>query len=261
MVRRELLGILLISLVASTLLVYYLRRASPTPVDILSLNVPAAIPAGEKSMHEISVGLVMRRKVESLAVDFDCLLNATGEDNRTGEVEESINILRSLLESVGGPYTVDRIQIDGGSGLLYDFSRAFSALAPRPATLSSSTVYCVAEIDRQTFAFRAVSDFFVNRNASISSLTLSRNEVPETYLTTQAGEASAQGKLPIMNAPPLGEKIYNGTRIDDRISVRMLVNSIGVPSHTGILEVLRVYADGNAVMKKGLLIPPRIKAE
>jgi len=257
-VRREIVGILLISVVASTLLTYYLRREAATSVEILDLNIPEAIPPGQKSVHEISAGLVLRKPVESLLLDFDCLLNATGEKDPTRGVEESVQVTRRLLKSVGAPYTVEEIQFEGGPGTLYDFSQSFSVLAPRLAALSSTTVYCIVEMGGERFAFRGISDFFVNRNYSIASLTLSKNEVPETYLTMQAGEAEAQGKPSIMEAPILARKGYNATSVDDRISVRMLINSIGVPGHSGILEVLRVYAEGEPVIARGFVIPASV---
>ncbi len=259
MVRREIVGILLISVVASTLLTYYLRREAATPVEILDLNIPEAIPPGQKSVHEILAGLVLRKRVESLLLDFDCLLNVTGEEDPTGGVEESVQVIRRLLDSAGASYTVEEIQVEDGSATLYDFSQAFSVLAPRLATLSSTTVYCIVEIGGEKFAFRGVSDFFVNRNCSIASLTLSKNEVPETYLTMQAGEAKAQGKPSIMEAPILGRKGYNATSVDDRLSVRMIINSIGVPGHSGILEVLRVYAEGEPVIARGFVIPASVQ--
>lgn len=257
MARREIIGILLISVVASTLLTYHLRGGVRTYVELLDLNVPDALPPGAKSTHEFSVSLVARRKIETLVIDLDCLLNATNtEGNPTASVEEAIKTCSAMFDALGAPYTIQEIQLEDGKGTLYDFSSPFSVLAPRLATLSSTTVYCITDTESGKFAYRGVSDFFVNRNRSLASISFSKNEVPETYLTMEAGEAAAQGKPSVMEAPPLGRKEYDGILPDDRLSVRMVIKSIGVPGHSGILETLRIYSDEELRSSHGFVIPP-----
>jgi len=255
--RREIIGILLISVVASTLVTYHLRSGVKTDVELLDLNVPDSLPPGAKSTHEFSISLVARREIESAVIDMDCLLNTTSrEGDPTASVEEAIKACSTMFDALGAPYEVEDVDLEDGKGTLYDFSSAFSVLAPKLATLSSTTVYCIVETTGGRFAYRGVSDFFVNRNRSLGSISFSKNEVPETYLTLEAGEAKAQGKPSVMEAPLLGRKEYDGVLSDDRLSVRMVINSIGVPGHSGILETLRVYTDRELRISRGFVIPP-----
>jgi hypothetical protein len=253
MERREILGIILIAVVASTVVTYHLQGVSESPFEILEEKIPERIASGQETTHEISASLVLRRDVESLVLDFDNLANATRRQGGAGGVEEAIEVLVKMLDSVGGTYEKVTIEVEGGEGELYDFSAPFSRLAPKLATLSATTVYSVVEIEGRRTVYRGVSDFQRNRNHSIASISISKNEVPETYLTEQAGEAAAQGKPSVMEAPILGRKEYSSLKEDDRLSIRLVVNSIGVPGHEGMLQALRIYTDAEQV-SKGYLI-------
>jgi len=255
MEKREIIGIILIAVIASTIVTYHLQSSSDAALEILEEKVPERVPAGEKTTHEFSFSLVLRKSVESLIIDFDCLLNATAkEGDPVRVVEEAVETITELFTDLSAPITIEEIELETGSGTLYDFSDAFSAIAPKVPTLSSTTVYSIVEINGSRQGFRGVSDFFSNRNFSLDSVTLSKNEVPETYLTEQAGEAQAQGKPSIMDAPLLGRKEYQSNSEDDRLSVRLMVNSIGVPAHEGIIEVIRLTVDGENQISRGFLI-------
>jgi hypothetical protein len=257
MEKREIAGILLIAVVAATIVTYFMQRASDRPLEILEEKIPDAVPPGEKTNHEFSLSLVLRRDVEALIWDIDCLTNATGKppDDPTSAVENSIQMLRDFSDAIGAPYVTEEIQVGSGEGTIYDFSQAFSRFAPERAVITSTTVYALIEVDGQRTAFRGVTDYFSNRNFSLASITLSKNEMPETYLTMQAGEAAAQGKPSVMEAPMLGAKEYDDAREDDRLSLRLVIDSIGVPSHEGVLEVSRIWVDGETEIAQGYLIP------
>ena len=255
MERREIVGILLIAIVASTIVTYHIQRGSETPFELLEEKIPGAIPPGEKTIHELTFSLVLRQGVESLIWDFDSLANATSKEGDPIEnVERAVETNIGLLDGIGAPYVKVDLDVEGGKGVLYDFSDTFSKLAPETAVLSATTIYSLVEVDGYSWAFRGVSDFFPNRNRSLASLTFSRNEVPETYLTEQAGEAQAQGKPSVMKAPILGRSEYDDVAEDDRISVRLVVNSIGVPGHAGMMQVLRIYANTIPEVSQGYLI-------
>ncbi|MBU7004899.1 MAG: hypothetical protein HXS50_04985 [Theionarchaea archaeon] len=255
MEKREIIGILLIAVVASTVVTYHIQGASEQAIEVLEEKIPERVPAGEKTTHELSFSLVLRRSVESLIMDFDCLFNATAREGEpTKDVEDAVQLITGLFEAMNAPYTEEEIEVEGGTGTLYDFSDGFSAVAPNLSVISSTTIYSIIEIEGRKQAFRGVSDFFSNRNFSLDSITLSKNEVPETYLTQQAGEAQAQGKPAIMKAPLLGRKEYKANEEDDRISARLVVNSIGVPGHNGIMEVLRLTVDGENQRSQGFFI-------
>ena len=59
-----------------------------------------------------------------------------------------------------------------------------------------------------------------------------------------------------MDAPILGRKEYQSNSEDDRISARLVVNSIGVGGHNGVMEVLRLTVDGKPQKSQGFLIAP-----
>jgi hypothetical protein len=255
--KREIAGILLIAVVAATIVTYFMQGASERPLEILEEKVPDAVPPGEKTNHEFSLSLVLRSDVEALIWDIDCLTNATGEppDDPTSGIEDTTQIIRDFCDSIGAPYVTEDIQVGSGEGTLYDFSHAFSRFAPERAVITCTTVYALLDIDGQETAFRGVTDYFSNRNFSLASITLSKNEMPETYLTMQAGEAAAQGKPSVMEAPLLGAKEYGDSREDDRLSLRLVIDSIGVPAHEGVLEVSRIWVDGETEVAQGYLIP------
>ncbi len=256
MEKREIVGILLIAVVAATVVTYFMQRGSERPLEILEEKIPDAVPSGEKTNHEFSLSVVLRKDIEAVIWDIDCLANATGEpEEPTSEVENTIQTIRSLCDSIGAPYALEEIEVGPGEGTVYDFSEAFLRLAPERAVLTSTTVYALLDIDGQKTAFRGVSDYFSNRNYSLASVTLSKNEMPETYLTMQAGEAAAQGKPSVMEAPLLGMKEYDDAKEDDRLSIRLVIDSIGVPYHEGILEVSRIWVDGDTELAQGYLIP------
>jgi hypothetical protein len=256
MEKREIIGILLIAIIASTIVTYHLQRASDTAVEMLEERIPERVPAGEKTTHEISFSMVLRRSVESLIIDFDCLFNATSREGEpTKSVEDTIQIITDLFADINAPVRVEEIEVDGGTGIIYDFSDAFSAFAPNLSILGSTTIYSIIERNGRQQAYRGVTDFFSNRNWSLDSITLSKNEVPETYLTEQAGEAQAQGKPSVMDAPIMGRKEYQSNVEDDRLSIRLVVNSIGVPGHGGVMEVLRLTVDGKPQKSHGYIIP------
>ena len=223
---------------------------------MLEQKVPEAVPPGEKTIHELSFSLLLRHDLESLVWDFDSLFNTTNkEGDPTRTVDQAVETCVKLYREIGAPYLKQEIESDGAKGVLYDFSDAFSRLAPGLATLSATTIYSIIEIDGRKLAYRGVSDFFPNRNRSLASISLSKNEAPEIYMTLEAGEAQAQDRAPVMDAPILGKKEYLDCKADDRFSARFVVNSIGVPRHSGMMEVLRIYVDAELEIAHGYLIP------
>ncbi len=256
MEKKAIAGIVLISVVASTMVTYFIQRGSRTPLDLLEENVPDAMPYGEAMTKEISYSLVLRKNIESLILDLDSLANATDKQgDPTSTVEQAVQICIKLCQGIGAPFVREGVEVEGGDGDLYDFSDAFSRLATKEATLSATTIYAMVQVDERKLAFRGVSDYFFNRNRSLASLTLSKNEEPETYLTMEASEAQSQDKPPIMEAPILGRKEYEASKADDRFSVRLIVNSLGVPEHYGIMEVVRIYADTELRSSRGYFLP------
>jgi len=256
MEKRAIAGIVLISVVASTMVTYFIQRGSRTPLDLLEENLPEEMPSGEAKIREISYSIVLRKNIESLILDLDCLSNATDKQgDPTSTVDQAVGICVKLCQDIGAPFAHESIEVGGAEGDLYDFSDAFSRLATKDATLAATTLYATIQIDQRKLAFRGVSDFFFNRNRSLASLTLSKNEEPETYLTMEASEAQSQNKPTIMEAPILGKKEYAPNKADDRFSVRLMVNSLGVPAHYGVMEVLRIYADADLQVSRGYLMP------
>ncbi len=255
MERRAIVGILLIAVVASTMVTYFMQAASEAPLEVLSREVPADMPFADKTTREFSFGLVLRRPVSSLIIDIDSLHNATSKTgDPTADIRYAVELCTRLCRDVGAPFAQQEINVDGGSGMIYDFSDSFSKLAPRASLLSATTVFSLATIGGEEQAFRGVSDYFPNRNRSLASLTLAKNEVPETYLTMEAGEAQSQGKPTIMEAPDLGRKEFVWNEEDDRFQLRIMVNSIGVPPHDGMLQILRVYADTELEIAEGYVL-------
>lgn len=255
MERIELIGMLLIAVVGSTVVTLLIQGGTDIPLELLEDDFPETIPAGQRSTHEISVSFVLRRPAESLALDFDCLYNVTRKEGEPVEgAVKNTQICLDLLDQIGAPYVQQEIEVDGGEGTLYDLSAAFSVFAPESAVISATTVFCIADVDGSPFAFRGVSDFFRNRNRSLDSIRLSRNEIAKTYLTLEGGQAERGSGNTVMDAPLLGRNEYRDIRQDDRFSARLMVNSIGVPGHLGMMEVLRLYVDGEPEVARGYLI-------
>jgi len=253
--RREAVGIVLIAVVASALVTIFIQGESDVPFEVLEERVPEMIPPGSKTTHGLSLGIILRRDVESLTWDFDCLINVTDRDGEpTRTVDRAIGTCVRLCEQIGIPYLRQEIEIEGGRGVLYDFSPAFPELAPGSAVLSATTVYALVEVGGRNVSYRGVSDFFLNREKSLSSISLSRNEKPETYITAEAGQASAMDRPSIMDAPALGTIRYMDNGIDDRFSMGMVINAVGIPVNSGMMEVVRIYADRELRMARGYLI-------
>ncbi len=256
MEKRTIAGILMTSIVASTMVTYFMQGKTKTSLEILEENVPEAMPSGEATTREISYSFVLRKNVRILTVDLDCLANATDKQgDPTSTVERALEACIKLCDEIGAPFVHERVDAQGLDCDLYDFSDAFLSLAPEEATISATTVYAIVQGARGKLAFRGVSDFFFNRNKSLASLTLSKNEDPETYLTMEASEAQSQNKPPIMQAPILGRKEYQANREDDRFSVRLMVNSLGVPAHYGLMMVVRIHSDAKLEFSRGYFLP------
>lgn len=246
---------MLIALTASTIVTYHLQSQGEAPLELLEEGFPDSIPPGQKSNHEIKVSLVLRQDLESISLDFDCLRNLTAlEGDPISPTVESIRKCVQLFEAIDAPYTVQSINVQGGNGTIYDFSRGFQGFAPTRAVLSSTTVYSRVDKGDKSYIFGGVSDFFFNRNRSLEYISLTRNDDLDFYLTMEAGQAGAEEEQSIMEAPLLGRRRYRNGLEDDRLSARFMVNSIGVPTHQGMMEVMRIFVDGESVIARGYLI-------
>jgi len=150
------------------------------------------------------------------------------------------------------------VEINGTTygALMLDFGEVIAAGQP-VSDLSFAPTSYVLWMDKQgnlTY-YQGGSDFFLNRNQSIESLVISYNDNETTYRSVK--EAAGSLNLPtIAQAPRLGTVKFEQVKKDDRMYVMFAVNSLSVPAHTGMMEIIRIYGDGELVSYRLNMMTP-----
>ncbi len=273
-IDRGFVGVLLVAVVISTMIMGFVTvEKVKVGIEILKNKYPLAIKTSQQERHTFVINIIARKPYEEVKLKFSCLSKAKpvladrNITNKPGvtlkEIAAEITPIKTCLAAgktspVGYEERMVEVEINGTTyeALLLDFGEVIAAGQPVSDLSFAPTAYLLWRDKQGNLTYyQGASDFFVNRNQSIESLVISYNDNETTYRSSK--EAVASPDIPtVAQAPRLGIVRFQHVKKDDRMYVMFAINSLSVPAHTGMMQVVRVYADGELVAYRLNMIAP-----
>lgn len=273
-IDRGFVGVLLIAVVISTVIMGFVTvEKAKSGIEVLKNKYPLAMKTSVQERHTFVVNIIARKSYEEVKLKFSCVSKAKpvfADRNITKkpgvtlkEIAAEITPIKTCLSAgrsspVGYDEQIIEVEINGTTyeALMMDFGEVIAAGQP-VSDLSFAPTSYVLWMDEQgnlTY-YQGASDFFLNRNQSIESLVISYNDNETTYRSVK--EAAGSLDVPTLaQAPRLGAVKFEDVRKDDRMYVMFAVNSLSVPAHTGMMEIIRIYGDGELVTHRLNMMTP-----
>ncbi len=271
---RGFVGVLLIAVVISTMIMGFVSVEKTTVgVEIIKNKYPQRIRTSVQERHSFVFNVIARRPFERVELRFSCLRkmeppfsnpNITKKQGATLDdiLSEVAPVKTCLAAAKNSPLGFDReeiqINVNGTNfkALLYDFGEIVAAGQSLSDLSFAPTTYLIwRDSEGNLTYYQGASDFFVNKNETIESLVISLNDNETTYRSEK--ETAGPSNVPTVGmAPKLGIVKFDNIHKDDRMYVMFDIDSLSVPSHKGMMEVLRVYGDGKLETYAADLISP-----
>ncbi len=270
--NRELVGILVIAVVASTLLLVTIRLfGSADDVAILAIEVPEALLHGNKE-YRIVASLVVQNRLSSLEFRYRWLERRGGTEykmaatswNSTmsvgpdlekawGRIPKTQTIFSTAEEVEFRPRSAEERVTTGGEDyriLFYDFSEFEEFMIPRyeapppgevagePEKNRVNTQYglLVGEEENLAGFFTGIADFFFD-DQSIKSLRVLAGE--DTVIYGDAPNATGDLRT-IAELPALGTLSFEEPEQDTRIDLVLVLDGRRLPFHSQYLLVIEI---------------------
>jgi hypothetical protein len=260
-VDKSLVGVIGIAIVLSTMItLFIIGERAQEDVTVLRNEFPARLSTMEQK-YAFVLSMIARKPLTEVSVQYNVLSRVALENTTTESTDQETiranlpKIDSLLIESERMDITPDtwegRVSWRNVTETLefdmfmYDFTDMVKATAPNFTALDVKTTYVVWLWDNGTifYYFEGVSDFFYNRNRTIVDLTITHNDESEYYRAVS--EIEVEGKYEqIMKAPLLGRVTFTDVEKDDRLFVIYSLKGTTIPSHSGMLQLVRVYRDG-----------------
>ena len=260
--RREILGVALIALTASTVLtMFIIGERAESMVELLENTFPAVVSHDQR--NTFSLALIARKPTEVLEIEISSL-NRVNTDNidiemgvfgRAGMM--SLDYIKSLMymaEEAGVDpveYEMD-VEWNRTPHDLYvmDFTDVLvpfigDDLLAGYATTGVSTIY--AGVFNETglaLLFSGFKDFFPLRNVTITEMSINFNDEKETFkrIKELSPAEIASGVPTLLDAPSSGRLLYEDLEKDDTVRLAFSVDKSTVP-YIENLELIRIFAD------------------
>jgi hypothetical protein len=273
-IDRGFVGVLLIAIVISTIVMGFVTvEKADVGLEIIKNKCPATLKTSVQERHTFVINVIARRDHEEVKLKFAVLRisdpyladpNVTSREGVTlDEIATEIAPVKTCLSAgksspVGFERRILEFNYNGTDveALLYDFAELVAAGHSVPdMSLAPTTFLIWLDENDELKYFEGSSDFFLNRNESIESLVVSYNDEETTYRS--AKEVTGSIDIPtIAEGPVLGTVKYENVRKDDRMYVMFAVNSLSVPEHEGMIQLVRVYGNGELVAFEANAISP-----
>ena len=261
-VDKSLVGVIGIAIVLSTMItLFIIGERAQEDVTVLRNEFPARLSTMEQK-YAFVLSMIARKPLTEVSVQYNVLSrygvnpNATTESTDEETIRANLPKIDALLNEADRlgvePYiwegkakwknVTEILEFDM---YMYDFSELVKATAPNFTALDVRSTYAVWLWDNGTifFYFEGVSDFFYNRNRTIVDLTITHNDESDYYRAVS--EIEVEGKYEqIMKAPLMGKVTFTDVEKDDRLFVIYSLKGTTIPGHSGMLQVVRVYRDG-----------------
>ncbi len=256
--RREMVGVGLVALTASTILTMFLiGERAEHPVDILENAFPPQIRHDLR--NTFSFATIARKPVEQLVVQVSCLNRFDLKDmgiNVTKKGREGMMSIRMIsdLSTMAGKAGLDPVEFEVKrvernrteySMYVIDFTDVLRPVVdPRVlagyAGAGLSTVY--AALFNETglaYLYGGSRDFFNNRNGSISELSIAYNDDKEVYKRMKELSPSeiASGVPSLLDAPAMGTLVYDQLKRDDTLRLAFSVDRSTVGGYDAQLRI------------------------
>jgi len=261
-IDRGFIGVLLIAVVISTVVMGFVRvEKAKTGVEIIKNKYPPTIKTAVQERHTFVMNVIARRNFEEVELRFGCLKkmdpvftnpNITKESGVTlEEIAQDIVPIRTCMAAAksspfGSKSEKLKVKVNSSTydALLYDFGEVITAGQPITDFSFAPTCYILWRDKQGNLTYyQGASDFFIDRNETIQSLVISYNDNETTYRSAKEVEGAANTPS-VAAAPRLGIVKYPKVKKDDRMYVMFAIDSLSVPSHKGLMEIVRVYGDG-----------------
>jgi len=260
--RRDILGVALIALTASTVLTtFIIGERAENMVELLENTFPAVVSHDQR--NTFSLALIARKPTGVLEIEISSLNRVDTEniDIEMGifgrDAMMSLDSIKSLIhmsEAAGVEpveYEMD-VEWNRTPHDLYvmDFTDVLvpvldDELLAGYAVTGVSTIY--AGVFNETglaLLFSGFRDFFPLRNVTITEMSISFNDEKETFkrIKELSPAEIASGVPTLLDAPPLGRLQYEDLEKDDTIRLAFSVDRSTVP-YLENLELVRIFAD------------------
>ncbi len=260
-IDRSLVGVIGVAIVLSTIITLFIvGERAKEDVTILRNEYPAKLSTMEQK-YAFVLSMIARKPLVDVTVRYNTLSRVVSPTNKTGAT--AIETIRNLPKIATLMEQASRlgVPVDMWNGTvewknvtrthkfdmyMYDFTDLVKAVTPNYTALDVRTTYVVwlNQTNGSIFYyFEGVSDYFYNRNRTIVDMSITHNEDTKQYRAVS--EIEVEGKYEqIMLAPLYGTVTYEDVKKDDRLFVIFSLKGTTIPGHSGMLQVIRVYRDG-----------------
>lgn len=266
-VDRSLIGVIGIAIVLSTLITFFIiGEHAKEDVTILRDEFPPRLSTMEQK-YAFVLSMIARKTLEDVTVRYNTL-SRVAKDNMvylnpnktTGSTP--IETIRNLpkIDTLMDQAEYLGVSVDMWNGTvkwknvtqvlefdmyMYDFTDLVRAVTPNYTALDVRSTYVVWLWSNGTIFsyFEGVSDYFYNRNRTIVDLTITHNDEPEYYRAVSEIEVAGKYEQ-IMQAPLYGTVTFEDVKKDDRLFIIYSLKGTTIPGHSGMLQLVRVYRDG-----------------
>ena len=272
-ISKEYLGVILIAIVFSTTLTFFLIGEKPEKLVEILKNEAPSMNSGSDQKYGYSFSIVLRRDFDEVRVNFAWLRgmpmfpngSATG-DSMSGILPSFLKI--KMLEEFSSRFGADAERIpqdffldrwtDADDVLLLDYSDTMSAGMKSQSQLVHPIYLFVLENGSIVSYYEGITDFFPEREwrevggmisikpvrdpRSSGSFEFGIDENRTRYVS--AGEKRLYPDLPSLNElPPYGELVFKNIKKDQRLTFMTFIQgrSLGFGNQR---ELIRVYLDG-----------------
>ncbi len=262
------------AVVISTMIMSFVSvEKAETGIEIIKNKYPAIVRTSVQERHSFVTNVISRKDFEEVKLKFSVLRvmepvfadpSITEKPGTTlDEIAAEITPIKTCLSAgksspVGFEREILEFNANGTrvEALMYDFGSVVAAGQPQLDVSSAPTAFLLWRDDEGNLTYyQGSSDFFLNRNESMESLVISYNDNETTYRS--AKEVAGALDVPtIAEGPSLGTVKYPNVKKDDRMYVMFAVNSLSVPSHNGMIQLVRVYGNGELVTFAANMISP-----
>ncbi len=228
-------------------------------IEIVKNEYPRSIRTYVPDMHTFSFAVSTAKAFAEVELRFSVLrrmkphiydAKSTQIPGATpDEIAAQIPLLKASLSAFPYGYRreIIRVEMNGSSydAVLFDFGRMLHAAASLKERTSPPTnfLFWTDDIGNLVY-YQGVSDFFLRGDRTIEKLVLGHNAATTRY--GPEGDGSSDS-APLSMAPNLGTVAFRDVKAEDNISVIFRINSYSVPVNRELMQIIRIYGDGDLV--------------
>ncbi len=267
-VDRSLVGVIGIAIVLSTIItLFIIGERAKEDVTVLRNEFPNRLTTMEQK-YAFVLSMIARKPLEDVTVKYNILSRVPKENlqyinpnQTTGStpLETVMNIakikaLMDMSKRLGVKVDMWNGTVDWKNAsktyhfdmYMYDFTDVLRATAPNYTILGLTTTFAVwlNQTNGSIFYyFQGVPDFFYNRNRTITDLSITHNTQAQQYRAVSEIEVAGEYQQ-IMKAPLYGTVSFKNVEKDDRLFIIYSLKGTTIPGHSGMLQVVRIYRNG-----------------